>query len=381
MRLRHSGRRMVWCCITLIGVLMFAAAAFGQNVFPITVSGQTNIYVDTNDNDAVDEDTDGYFTLTLVKLVDAGDDSGKFAVLFRGHKGMDPQGDYGQVFVLDGFDDQQRFVVHEVADDITYLGDDGSEVPVKVIWAYTTSQTEKVVDDYMGFLHELILEMTDPADPFAGYNKLTVTVEHDFTTLGGDPVTSTVTVEYNGGDYADTVNYSGQNLLGALAGNILTDIGQFEKTEFIDDGGTVTRVSQEFKLHETSGYTFHKVFIPVADDGSITLSDGRADGFVLRTAVKPVKDADPTPAQMPDETAAGDDDADDAGDETDTDADAETDSDSDAASTSASNTSSSSDDDDDCMISSVAGSPAQFGHLWLVLLLAAGIISGYLARK
>ena len=295
------------CGMMFASILLLGTPALAQNVYPLTISGQQNVYVDTNDNGVCDTATDGYFTLKLVKLVNAGADANKWAVLLEGNRGLSPTNGFGQIFVLDGdVDSKGNFSIRELAIDATYLGDDNLPVTVKNIWAHI-GLADQVVPDYAGFLHSLVLEMSDPANPFSGFNKATFRVEGDADlVLGNDIDENSVTVEFNDGDYSDTINFAGTIYGTGVEGNVLIDLeGAVHGTDLVGEGGDPLWLVQEFGIIlDNLAYGDLAMFIPLGADGSIVITDGQANGFLLKSGVKPVHEDSPTPGRMPGMAAA-----------------------------------------------------------------------------
>ncbi len=370
-RVNHS-----LCVMGVIALMLVVLAGTGvaQNVFPLTLSGQDKIYLDTNKSGAPDAE-DGYFTVTLVTLQDAGDDSGKWAVIAEGHNGLGygtPAGKYVNIFALDGDrDGDGKFHLHEIAEDVTYLGNDGNPVGVECVWAHVSDpDDENAMDHFSGYVHSLVMEMSDPANPFAGFNRFTAVIESGLTEgLDDNDHQNEITIEYNDGNFADTFSFSED----ALMGNILMDFEHtlsYNSTEYYPNADNPTHVKQEGIIFGTDGYDQAFAFIPLDENGSLEISDGRPDGFYLRSSVKPVPaDPDDAPFRMPEEGNGGDDegdDDDDGGDDGETPA----------------TTSSNSDNfPPHCMITTMAQTTAPLGHLWLVLLGLLGVGGSYLVRR
>lgn len=296
-------RLRMMCGMLFAAILLIGTPAIAQNIFPLTVSGQQEIYVDTNGNGVCDSDTDGYFTLKLVKLVSAGQDANKWAVILEGNRGLSPTNGFGQVFVLDGdVNSDGKFQIRELAIDSTYLGDNNQQVTVKNIWAHI-GLADEVVPDYAGFLHSVVLEMSDPANPFSGFNKATFRVEGDADLVLGNTIDeNSVTIEFNDGDYADTISFVGTIYGAEVIGNVLTNLeGAVHGTALVADGGeNPAWLVQAFGMIDNElNYNDFEMFIPLGADGSIVITDGQANGFLLKSGIKLVHEASPTPGRIP----------------------------------------------------------------------------------
>ena len=374
-RVNHS------ICVLGVFALMFvllAGTGVAQNVFPLTVSGNDKVYMDTNKSGAPDTE-DGYFTVTLVTLQDAGDDSGQWAIIVEGHNGLGygtPAGKYVNIFALDGDrDGDGKFHLHEIVEDVTYLGNDGNPVGVECVWAHVNDpDDDNAIDHFSGYVHSLVMEMSDPANPFGGFNRFTCVTESGLTEgLDDDDSQSEVTIEYNNGNYADTFSYSDDFTWWeggpVTEENVLLNIGQLNFTEYYPDACNPTHVKQEGICFGTGGYDQAFAFIPLDENGSLEISDGRPDGFYLRSSAKPVHDPDAAPFRMPEEGNGGDDgdDGDDEGD--------------DDGGTPVARPGSGDNFPPHCMITTMAQATAPLGHLWLILLGLIGVGGGYLARR
>jgi hypothetical protein len=272
---------------------------FAQNVFPISMGGQDKFYVDTDGSDGIQEDSDSFMTLDRVQLQDAGDDSGKYAVILKGHNGLENEGGYHQVFVIDGdVSGDGGFQIHESREDVTYLDDNNNEVTVKTKWAHIGENG--AADNHKGFIHSIEFGMSDDDDSFSGYNKITFRTEHG-TNHGDNINEAVVTLQYNNEDYVDTIGFDNGN----IAGNVLTNIGQNLGTEYVEKNGKKSAISQQIRTtHSTNGTQSYKFHIPLDDDGSFNATDSQDDGLFVNLGMKPRRVDNPTPSQAPGTTGA-----------------------------------------------------------------------------
>jgi hypothetical protein len=257
---------------------------------PLYVGGQDKFYVDMNGIEGIQEDSDPFAKLFRVKLENAGDDSGKYAFIVIKYKELKKdKSDFNHVFVLDGdVDGDGKFHFHESDKDVTYLDDDNNEVTIKTPWEHIGEEGSR--SNCSGYLHSAVLDMSDSENPFSGYNKCIVRIEHG-ATMGENIIEAGITIEYNEEGYADTITYNG----GGIIGNVLTNIGQNFITEYVEKDGKKTAITQQFK---TKGKVC-KLYIPLTDDGTFNITDGLPDGLTIKGGMKLKRDPDSLPAWLP----------------------------------------------------------------------------------
>ncbi|KPA13043.1 conserved hypothetical protein, secreted [Candidatus Magnetomorum sp. HK-1] len=273
--------------------------SFAQNVFPLSIGGQDKFYVDTDGEDGIQSDSDDYMTMNRVKLEDAGDDTGKYAIILKGHKGLENENGFQQIFVIDGdVSGDGQMQIHESDVDVKYLDDDNNEVTVKSKWAHIGENGGP--ESYEGYVHSITFDMSDSKNQFSGYNNIKVKAENG-TNLGDKTSESTISLGYNNEDYVDTIGFDN----GGLAGNVLTNIGQNFKTAYVEKDGKKKSVSQEITTkHSTQGRKSFKFHIPLDDDGACNLSDGQSDGLYINVGMKLKREENPTPSQAPGTTGS-----------------------------------------------------------------------------
>ncbi|QTA89953.1 Dockerin domain-containing protein [Desulfonema magnum] len=254
----------------------------------VYMGGQDRFYVDMNGIEGIQEESDPFAKLFWVRLENAGDDSGKYALIARGYKEL-KKGDFDTVLVLDGdVDGDGKFHIHESDRDVTYLDDDNNEMTIKTFWEHIGEEGSR--SNCSGYLHSAVLDMSDSENPFSGYNKYIVRIEHG-ATMGENIIEAGITIEYNDEGYADTITYNG----GGLIGNVLTNIGQNFITEYVEKDGKKTAITHQFSVKGN----ICKLHIPLADDGAFNITDGLPDGLTIKGSMQPRRDPDSFPAWLP----------------------------------------------------------------------------------
>jgi len=290
----------IMCFVLLFTLIIIKplTTVFAQNVFPISLGGQDKFYVDTDGNDGVQTDSDSYMTLDRVKLENAGDDSGKYALILKGHNGLEREGGYQQIFIIDDESDDGTFRIYESSEDVTYLDDDNNEVTVKSKWAHIGENGAP--ENHRGFVHSIEFSTSDGENSLNGYNKITFKTEKG-TNRGDNISEASVTMEYNNDDYVNTIGFDN----GSMAGNVLTNIGQNFHTEYVEKDGKKTSISHEIRTtHSTKGTQSFKYHIPLDKDGTFNVTDGQDDGLFVNMGMKPKRVDNPSRYRAPGTTGS-----------------------------------------------------------------------------